>query len=90
MAASYSYKVDVFQVELVEAPENEVRKWDEERCECPKYHEKQRDPRCKRQDDIDCQHIRTAKLFHMLQSRVSVGEEAGEKSQQSLAQFAKE
>lgn len=88
MSQTHTYVVDVFQVELVEAAEEEIRPWESEKCECTKFHERERTPRVNRQDDIDCQHIRRAKLFHQLRGKVSPVATEDEDGQQPLDAFA--
>lgn len=89
----YVYKHRVYRVTLNEAPEGELREWDDSSCECQRYHDLAKNPTVSRAEQKDCRHIREAKLYHWLNKKVSAvadgeGEEnEGDEVQETLGSF---
>ncbi|MWG34729.1 hypothetical protein [Halomarina oriensis] len=65
------YKVGVFEVVLVEAPDDVPRPWDEVRCECEEWSQNQRNVMMQTEAETKCRHIHEAELYHIYRQRVS-------------------
>ncbi len=57
-------------VTLRRAPEEAVRRWDGAECECEEWEKNKTDPKLGTLLEMECKHIRSAKMFAIYDGRV--------------------
>lgn len=70
MTRELRYKVGVFNVKLIEAPEDAVRPFDDAECECEEFARLATNVHAQTHAEKKCRHIREAELFHHYRQRV--------------------
>lgn len=63
MSHEIHFKVGVFTVTFMEAPEDAPRPWDDFSCECEEFAQKQGSPFVQTIQEKKCRHVREAEMY---------------------------